>query len=121
MPSADYDKKVVSCYSQASGMASQVGPTSGNATFALDVKCKYFIKRLFQIFGRSFVPTLDLIDFNKTFKITQPKSLSKLAVLMRTTKGITLTKMKNIQFCAQPMVTQPQKSPFSELTVSKFQ
>jgi hypothetical protein len=37
MPSADYDTKEVSCYSQASGMADQVPPTSGNATFALDV------------------------------------------------------------------------------------
>lgn len=37
MPSAEYDQAGVSCYSQASGMAPQVGPTSENATFALDV------------------------------------------------------------------------------------
>ena len=40
MPSSDYDQAQVSCYSQASGMAPQVGPTSENATFALDVTCK---------------------------------------------------------------------------------
>lgn len=38
MPSAEYDQSQVSCYSQASGMAPQVEPTSENATFALDVK-----------------------------------------------------------------------------------
>ena len=48
-------------------------------------------------------------------------SLSKLAALMRMAKGITLTKMKNMKFCAELMVTQPHKSPFSELIVSKFQ
>ena len=47
-------------------------------------------------------------DINIIFKITQPMSLSKLAALMRMAKGITLTKMKNMKFCAEPMVTQPQ-------------
>lgn len=37
MPSAEYDQKDVSCFSQASSMAPQVGPTNENATYALDV------------------------------------------------------------------------------------
>jgi hypothetical protein len=37
MPSAEYDQKDVSCFSQASSMAPQVGPTNANATYALDV------------------------------------------------------------------------------------
>jgi len=37
MPSAEYDQKDVSCFSQASSMAQQVGPTNANATYALDV------------------------------------------------------------------------------------
>jgi len=37
MPSAEYDQKDVSCFSQASSMAPQVGPTNANATATLDV------------------------------------------------------------------------------------
>ena len=42
MPSAEYDQNEVSCFSQASSMASEVAPTNDNATFTLDVTCKYF-------------------------------------------------------------------------------
>ena len=43
MPSAEYDQKDVSCFSQASSMAPQVGPTNENATYALDVTCEYYL------------------------------------------------------------------------------
>jgi hypothetical protein len=37
LPGAQFDQADVSCYSQAANSAAQIKPTSGNATFALDV------------------------------------------------------------------------------------
>ena len=48
MPSAEYDQKDVSCFSQASSMAPQVGPTNKNAAYALNVTCEYYFIIIYQ-------------------------------------------------------------------------
>ena len=68
-PSAEYDQKNVSCFSQAASTAQKIGPNNG-ASFALDVTCTNFkLKMTFKAFKLKS-------EIYEQLQIIQPKSIS---------------------------------------------
>ena len=72
-PSAEYDQKNVSCFSQAASTAQKIGPNNG-ASFALDVTCTNFKLKM------TFKALKLKSEIYVQFQIIQPKSILESAV-----------------------------------------